>query len=204
MKISFSAGKRNKIHISVDGEYFITVDSEYWYSCPYCKLSVIEGDEEIDAFYSAVGSRCAFNAALNLLSYSDNSRKTLLRKLTAKGHRREYVLAALDRLEELGYVDDARYAANTAERLQRAKHMSRAGIIRELLAKGVDRAVAEQAVQELEIDPALEIKELLEGKYQKYLSDEKGIRKTIAALQRLGYSYSDIRDALYAVSEESE
>lgn len=45
---------------------------------------------------------------------------------------------------------------------------------------------------------------LIERKYMRYLSDEKGINKTINALVRLGYSYREIKDALKIVSENLE
>ena len=47
MKYSASAGRMNKVHISVDGEYAYTVDSEYWYSCEWCRKSEIEDEEEV-------------------------------------------------------------------------------------------------------------------------------------------------------------
>ena len=90
MKISVSKGKQNKIHISCDGEYMFTVDAEYWFSSPYHGKNNIEDEEELTAFFEAVGSRCAFIAGLRLLSYRDHSRKELITKLCQKGHKREY------------------------------------------------------------------------------------------------------------------
>ncbi|MBR0112705.1 MAG: regulatory protein RecX [Clostridia bacterium] len=196
MKISASAGKRNKIHISVDGDYKFTVDGEYWYSSPYSKMTEITESEEEEKFLFDIGSRSAFISGLNILSYGDNSRRTLFQKLTAKGHKKEYVSAALDKLEEYGYVSDRRFAENFAQRLISSKHMSKAGIRRELAAKGVDRALADEVVEALELNPADEIDALLAGKFRRNLADEKGIKRTVAALQRLGYGWSDIKSAL--------
>ena len=44
---------------------------------------------------------------------------------------------------------------------------------------------------------------LLNTKYKSKLSDEKNINRTINALLRMGYSYSDIRKALGQVQCES-
>ena len=79
MKISINQGKQNKIHVLCDDEYTFTVDAEYWFSSPYHGISNIEDEEELAAFYEAVGSRCAFIAGLRLLSYRDHSRKELIK-----------------------------------------------------------------------------------------------------------------------------
>ena len=46
-----------------------------------------------------------------------------------------------------------------------------------------------------------ELVTLIERKYGRYLSDEKGVQKTINGLLRMGYSYGEIRDALKVINE---
>ena len=48
--------------------------------------------------------------ALALLDRRDYSRAELLKKLLAKGEEEAEATAAVERLAELGFVDDARYA----------------------------------------------------------------------------------------------
>ncbi len=204
MKISYSKGKQNKIHVSVDGEYRFTVDAEYWFLTPWYRLDEIKDGKESEKFLNEVGSRYAFVSGLRLLSYADNSRRDLFRKLTRKGHDPAYVNNALDKLEELGYVSDMRFAENTADRLLRTKHMSRSGIKSELLRKGIGAEIIQDVLERLEIDPAKEIEALIEKKYYRYLTDEKGLRKTVAALQRLGYSWSDIKSAIRKYTDGRE
>lgn len=196
MEISARQGRQNKIHILVDGEYIWTIDAEYWFSCPYCRITRIEEGEQAEKFKEDIGSRCAYIAGLRSLSYGDSSRKNLRDKLITKGHRREYVEIALDRLEDYGFINDLRFARNLRDKLSSSKHMSKAGIKQELYRKGVDRETIDTVLAEFEIDPGEEIEALLSGKYSKYLGDEKGRKKTAAALQRLGYGWSDIKSAL--------
>ena len=204
MKISYSIGKQNKIHISVDGEYMFTVDAEYWYSCPWCRISEIDEADEQEKFLSDAGSRYAFISGLRVLSYGDNSRKELALKLKTKGHKAEYVTLALDKLEEYGYINDSRFARYLTDRLIRTKKMSRNGIRCELLRKGVSREIADEILEETEFDAVEDICALLQKKYSRYLNDEKGIKKTVAALQRLGYGWSDIKSALRRYELDSE
>lgn len=204
MKISVNIGKQNKIHVLCDGEYTFTVDAEYWYSSPYYSLKNIDDDEELAAFYEAVGSRCAFIAGLRILSYHDHSEQEMINKLVQKGHKKEYAVSATEKLREYGYVNDMRYAENLAERLVRSKGMSARGIKSELIHKGISREIADNVVESLDFDPILRIIELLNTKFSRNLSDEKGIKKTVASLQRLGYSWSDIKSALRSVETETE
>lgn len=204
MKITANRGKQNKIHILCDGEYMFTVDAEYWFSCPYYGIDNIEDDEELSAFFEAVGSRSAFIAGLRLLSYRDHSEKEITDKLVQKGQKAEYAKAAAEKLKEYGYINDERYAQNLAETLLERKGMSVRGIKSELFRKGISREIADNVAENLDIDPILRIIDLLNTKYVRYLSDEKGVKKTVASLQRLGYKWSDINSALRQIEVETE
>ena len=204
MNISVNVGKQNKIHILLDGEYAFTVDAEYWYSSPYYSVKNIDDDEELAAFYEAVGSRAAFIAGLRILSYHDHSEKEMNHKLCQKGYKKEYAVNAVEKLCEYGYVNDERYAENLADKLLRTKGMSARGIKSELICKGISREIADNVIEGLDFDPILRIIELLNTKYSRSLSDEKGIKKTVASLQRLGYGWSDIKSALRSVEAETE
>ena len=204
MKISVSKGKQNKIHISCDGEYMFTVDAEYWFSSPYHGREFIEDNEELTAFYEAVGSRCAFIAGLRLLSYRDHSSKELVTKLVQKGHKREYSESAVEKLSEYGYVNDERYASYLASSLLERKGMNSNAIRSELLRKGISREISDNVVESLDIDPVLRIIDLLDTKYSRKISDEKGVKRTVASLQRLGYKWSDINTAFRRLEIETE
>lgn len=204
MKISADKGKQNKIHISCDGEYTFTVDAEYWFSSPYHGRESIENDEELTAFFEAVGSRCAFIAGLRLLSYRDHSAKELINKLVQKGHKREYSENAVEKLKEYGYVNDERYARFLAESLSERKGMNTRAVRIELLQKGISAEIADIITESLDFDPILRIIDLLKTKYSRKISDEKGIKRTVASLQRLGYRLSDINAAFRRLEIETE
>lgn len=204
MKIFASKGKQNKIHISCDGEYLFTVDAEYWFSSPYYNIKNIDDDEELVAFFEAVGSRCAFLAGLRLLSYHDQSEKELINKLVQKGHKRKYASDAADKLKDYGYINDERYAQNLAENLLERKGMSVRAIKNELMHKGVAKEIADNIAKNLDFDPIPRIIDLLNTKYARNLNNEKGVKRTIAALQRLGYRWSDINSALRRIEIETE
>lgn len=204
MKITVSKGKKNKIHISCDDVYMFTVDAEYWYSSPYFNKESIDNDEELAAFYKAVGSRCAFIAGLRILSYRDHSAKETVTKLVQKGHKREYSESAVEKLKEYGYINDERYAKYLAESLLERKGMNVRAIKMELLQKGISKETADNVTESLDFDPILRIIDLLNTKYSRKISDEKGVKRTVASLQRLGYKWSDINSAFRRLEIETE
>ena len=196
MIIQAKEGRYNKIHISIDGEYLLTVDADYWYSSGY-----INGDEhdeqERAAFKTAAGSRRAFNAGADIISRREHSAREVYVKLCRKFDP-ETAENAVNRLCEIGMIDDERFARMYAEELYNKKGMGKRRILFELSAKGVDRDIAEQAVENLisdEEDNVQRIVDILEKKYYNVVYDEKVRRRAFAALQRLGYSYGDIRRA---------
>ena len=73
----------------------------------------------------------------------------------------------------------------------------------ELMRRGNDRALAEEAAERLDKDDLNRIILLLQTKYRNNLGDEKGIIRTKNSLLRLGYSYSDIRAAFESIENES-
>ncbi len=203
MKLTVNNGKQNKIHILCDGEYSFTVDAEYWFSSPYYGKDVID-DEEQAAFLDAVGSRCAFISGLRLLSYRDHSEKELITKLVQKGHKKQYAENAVSQLKDYRYIDDERVAEIYARDLFERKGMSINGIVSELCRKGISREIAVNVTEKLDNNPILRIIDIINKKYSRYLCDEKGVRKTVAALQRLGYRWSDINSALRQYEIETE
>lgn len=204
MKITAKRGRADKIHIYIDGEYRLTVDEIFWFSC-----GLISGDEineeELTAFEEAAGSRRAFNSALNSLDYRDHSEKEIRAKLLRK-HDADYVEEAIERLIELDLINDERYAENYARELFEHKRFGRMRIISELRAKGISSDIANAAVDELfseeEPDNIQRIVDIIGKRYYNRMNDEVGRKKVFSALHRMGYSFSDIREAMSEFSDD--
>lgn len=200
MKLSVKQGKANKIHIYVDEEYRATVDSDYWYSEKYRNLKEIN-EEELTELLDSVSFRRAYNKGLDFLSRRPFGTKELIKKLCEKGHEKEASQKACDRLTELGLLNDEEYARILANDLLERKSYSIKRIKQELAFRGIDREIVENTVDSLDNDPQKSIIILVKKKYINKLNDEKGKKRTVDALLRLGYSYSDIKNALNTISE---
>lgn len=204
MKITAKSGRKDKIHIYIDGEYLLTVDEIFWFSC-----GLVSGDEineeELTAFEEAAGSRRAFNSALNSLDYRDHSEKEIRAKLLRK-HDADYVDEAVEKLIELDLVNDERYAENYARELFERKKFGKMRIKSELRAKGISADIANAAVEELfeeeEPDNVQRIVDIIGKRHYNRMNDEVGRKKVFSALQRMGYSFSDIREAMSEFSDD--
>lgn len=203
MKLSIKEGKANKIHIYVDDEYRATVDSDYWYSEKYRNYKEIN-EEELTELLDAVSFRRAYNKGLDLLSRRPHGTKELVKKLCEKGHEKESAEKACDRLLELGLLNDEEFARMLANELYERKGYGIKRIKQELVFRGIEREIAENAIESLDIDTQTRIILVIKKKYLNKLNDEKGIKRAVDGLIRLGYSYSDIKTALNSISKFCE
>ena len=200
MKLSIKEGKAKKIHIYIDEEYRATVDSDYWYSEKYRNYKEIN-EEELTELLNAVSFRRAYNKGLDFLSRRPYGTKELIKKLCEKGHEKEFAEKACERLTELRLLNDEEYARILANDLLERKNYSIKRIKQELAFRGIDRDIIENTIDLLDNDPVSRIIILIKKKYINKIGDEKGRKRTVDALLRLGYSYSDIKTALNSISD---
>lgn len=150
--------------------------------------------EELRALTEESYRRKAKDRALWYLSAADHSKKGLKRKLTR--YFPEYAADfAVDRMCELGYINDEKYAKNTCEILN-ARGMSANAIVSKLVASGVPSQLAKEVVRESDTDQVGQIELLIEKKYKNKLGDEDSVRRTVNSLARRGFSFSDIKTAI--------
>lgn len=203
MKLTYQNGRLHKIHIYVDGEYRLTVDDAFWFSERWHNLKEVN-DEELAALTETVGSRRAFQSALDLLSRRDHSKKELLQKLSVK-YTKAQAEEAVEQAQAAGLLDETRFAENYAQELYTRKGFGLRRIQMELTRKGIPREIAENALETLDKDDENRIIVLLREKYRDALTgDEKAKRRAVNALLRRGYSYSDIRSAVSACAADYE
>ena len=187
-------GRGKKKHIHIDDEYAFTLNEDFLFMTPISVGSELTQDE-IDKIKSDYDAFRTKHRAMDLLSRRSHSAKELEVKLMRKTSK-ENAQSAVEKMQELGFIDDESFAISYANELWTRKHFSRSRIRRELLLKGVDSEVADVAVAELDGDERERIRTLIDKKYLSRMSDEKGRNSLFSLLVRLGYSYSDIRSVM--------
>ena len=138
--------------------------------------------------------------AVSLLNYRAHSRKELADKLKQKTGCGEAELNnVLDRLEELGFLNDRTYAASVVRSCSRKGYGAQRARS-ELSRRGIPKELWEEAMAEMpETDAALE--RLIRSKLRDP-SDRDEVRKVTAAMVRRGFSWDEIRRAIENVQCE--
>jgi regulatory protein len=142
----------------------------------------------------------ALDAGFRLLARRAHSRVELRRKLARRGYDEDEIAGTLARLSELGYVNDAEFAARHVRR--RSGSVGPLALSAELAARGVDRSAAGAALRAFDrgaqLAAATKLAERLCGRkapagYAELL-DGVGVK-----LLRRGFSQSVAREACRAV-----
>lgn len=136
----------------------------------------------------------ALDAAARQLSYRPLSARALRDKLTEKGHGEDEADYAVAWLTERGYLSDERLAESAARDYTRRGYGA-LRIRQELRRKGIDEETAAAVLEECEPDEDA-LRALLDKRLHGDLSDRKEVAKAVAALQRRGYRWEEIRRAL--------
>ncbi len=186
----------------LDGEFAMNIDTETLLKARW-KVGQDITDEELYALLQASEQRRANEKALYLLEHRSHSKKELVEKIR-RTTSAEAAQAAADKMEDLGLLDDEDYARRYAAELLNRKGYSTSRTVYELLQKGIDKELARELAEELAPDPQEKILAIVERKYPACASDEKVMRRAVAALQRLGYHYEDIRSAMAEYAEGLE
>lgn len=186
--------KKSMSAVYIDGEFAVKLDTMTLLENKI-KVGTELTDEKLHEIINKSDERRAKEKALNLITYRDHSKKELVDKIK-RTCSEEMAEQAAQQMEELGLVDDRVFAEKYAKELLRKKHMSAKAIKYKLREKGISDTISEEIILQLEIDPYEEIKQVLEKKYYDYDTNEKTKKRAISALQRLGWSWSDIKSAM--------
>lgn len=177
-----------------DGERLL-LDREILARCSIEKGMELSVDELKKLIYVSECYRAKQRAVWHL-SQSDYSEKLLYDKL-CRSFTKQASAFAVAQMVKKGYLNDRKYADRLIEKLK-CKNMSHRAVQDKLMQKGVSAETAKEALQcvMLSQSDAERALVLLKTKYRSKLTDKDDVRKTIAALQRRGFAYSDIKTAL--------
>lgn len=187
----------------IDGEAAVKIDTEV-----LIKSGIKAGrditDEELYELIGASDKRRASEKALYLLEHRSHSQKELEDKIARTAASREAAKEAAEHMVQLGLIDDERYARDYARNLFERKRFGKRRVKQELTQKGIDRELIEEILAEYEGGSVEKIKEILEKKYAAFYEDEKIKRRAVAALQRYGYGFDEIKAAMSEFRDENE
>lgn len=138
-----------------------------------------------------------------MLGRRAHSSGDLLKKLAEKGYGEEDAAAAVGRCAELGYVNDAEYAARAAERLRERGYGPRK-IAEHLEGRGVERETAREAVSAADWDETPAALAALIAKIHRGEWSPKEKKRCADTLARKGFAWDDIGAAIRAAASGAD
>jgi len=145
---------------------------------------------------------------LRQLAMAPRSRAQLEQKLTQRDCPADVAAAVLDRMSEVGLVDDEAYALMLVRSQQAGRGLAKGALARELRTNGIDDDLAQQALASIsEADERDHARALVDKKLRAMhgLGIEVQTRRLAGMLARKGYSasltYAVIREAIAEAPE---
>jgi len=178
--------RRNRARVSVDGKFWAELDAAI-----AVERGLVEGAalsfEELDRARIAGERPIAMGRALNLLGYRARSEVELRERLQRYGYVEETIEGVVDRLGELGYVDDAEFAREKAHEKARRYGPRRVSV--ELKKSGVGEDLVREVVEE-EFAGRSEVGEARSAAARRYngRGSDAEARRVYGFLVRRGYS----------------
>ena len=181
-------------------EYLIS--REFWkWGRLHCGAVITEED------YFGMEQSAALSRAIarmkGILSYSGVSRRTLIQKLKRYDFSEEICISAADYAVEHGMVREDVQVEHAIGTYLRRKYWGRRRIVAELSTKGYPREVIEAALDEIPEEDFLHaLHVIIDKKYGEVPTDPQEKQKMVLSLLRMGYSGSEIKEAIASFDAE--
>lgn len=136
--------------------------------------------------------------ALKVIEFKDRTEKEVREKLTQKGYDENIIEDEIEFLINYGFINDSRYAERFVSDAINLKKWGKARIKTELLRKGVDREIIDNAVEGafMEIDDDLLFSEMQRRFKNSDLSNIKERTRIFNFYMRRGFSPDEIKGAM--------
>jgi regulatory protein len=148
----------------------------------------------------------ALDASLNLLSFAQRSRKELAERLKLKHFSQTAIDNAVERLAELGYINDALFAKNLME-LRRLQGRGSESIKFEMRRKGVPPGIISETMLMNRLTAEQEAEAILPIAKKKLtrmrsVPQEKALMRLTGFLERRGFSREVVNNVLRSLKKE--
>ncbi|MBN2284833.1 MAG: RecX family transcriptional regulator [Tissierellales bacterium] len=203
-KIEKQKKNEHRVSIYIDNQFAFGLDSDTSVQC-----GLFEGQEIDDEFLHSViveeEHHKALNAALNLLSYQQRTLHEIDERLKAKGYDEGIIGIILDKLVEVGYLNDEKYVADFIRDKIKLKKYGSLKIRHQLMNRGIDQELISNGLEKIEeLEMLNNAKTLIRKKAVtlKDLEEHKKKARLYRYLAGKGYDYPLIHKAINEFNEE--
>lgn len=189
--------------VDVDRARYVSLPLEVVHQLELAEGVEVEG-ELAERLKRAADVESAYQVAARLLAMRPRSVYEVLARLRERGHNPSAAAAAVGRLETAGVLDDAAYARHFA-RVRAPRGHGPARLLHDLLAKGVDRRLAERAIAEVldadGVDAPAQARALAEKRMAQLggVAPRQRRRRLLAYLARRGFRGREVQDMVSEV-----
>jgi len=191
--------------IYLDGVFSVGVSSEVVLTLGlYVGQEV--GEQELEAVAYREDRRKAINSAINLLSYRDRTIGEIEKRLKkSKNYPDDLIGEVIEELTRLELVDDKKFSKDWVESRGKFKPKSRSALVAELRNKGIDKELAERAVENIDDEGEFKMaKSVAENAARKTSKEGDAlVRYLSGVLARRGFNWEIIRRVLEEIEPKS-
>ncbi|RKD34496.1 regulatory protein RecX [Thermohalobacter berrensis] len=197
--------KRNNNFYSVyiDGEYSFSVEKIDIINYNLHVGKVLDVEKYHEIIHNVCFKKC-LNKAYRLLTYKARTKDQMFKKLSKAGYDDHVIKKVINKLEDLGYIDDKEFVKSYIDSRLNNKPMGKIRIKYELLSKGIKEETIDSILNShnlSEYENAIKlIKKKIKGNYD--IMEKKDELKIKRFLQRRGFNYEVINKAVKRVKDE--
>ena len=175
--IEFQKKNKDRVNLYVDGAYLMSMYAEMVYKYNISLNSEID-QESLTEIIKADDYEKAKNKALNYISRLERSEKKVRDKLEDEFDQ-EIIDMVIEFLKKYSFVDDDRFAARIVNNSMKFKRVGKNRIKQDLYIKGIDSAMIDKTLSDINQDEELENAiYLAEKRLAKIKSDDKKVLNT--------------------------
>lgn len=193
---------KSRYSVYIDGNYEFSLIME---DILYFRLKIGESISEDTYRYITETTLYikAQNTALKFLGYKMRTEKEVLDKLIKEQYSEEIIARVMEFLIKYDYINDREYCRRYIKETLKLRPKGIYMIKSELKAKGIDEDTADEVLEEAQIDELYVAEMLLEKKYEGFAEmDQKELTRVYGYLQRRGFSFGIIKEAVAELAEK--
>jgi regulatory protein len=189
--------RSERVSVFVDGDFFAGTHQSV-----IVKLGLKTGDvvdmARLQELLDSEITNKAFTSALRLLSYRARTESELILRLKQKTFPEAAILEAINKLKELGYLNDQKFTKEYVVARTLVKPMGKIRLKNELVLKGVKKELVEDALEKIsEEDEVESARALTQRRIAKADKADVKLKDRLAAfLNRRGFDWETINKVL--------
>lgn len=201
-KIEQQKKDKKRYSVYIDGEFAFGLIME---DILYFKIK--EGYELPQEKYDYIMDTTVYiraqDTAARYLGYKMRTKREVAEKLKDSGYSKSICERVLQSLEKYDYINDDIYCKKYIKETLRLRPKGKFLIRQELKLKGIDEEIVDKAIENAEIDESEIAKNLLMKKYEDFAHmDNKELSRVYGFLQRRGFSYGVIKEAVSDLADK--